>query len=75
MNMQWRIAELYDDMSDKRHLWRPGECIMEVKMGCAIRSGENVHEGQENRESVYLRSGYKIYEVQHMVYMEVKMGV
>jgi len=47
---------------------------MKVTIGCLSKSGQNVHEGQKDRESVYLRKSiwgikvYKIYEVQDSVY-------
>jgi len=61
--MQWRITGLDDDMSDIERLWRSVEFVMEVTIGCLFRSGQNVHECLEDRESVYLRSGYKSYVV------------
>jgi len=63
MNMQLKITRLDDDMSDIGRLWRSVECVMEVTIGCLFRSGQNVHDCQEDGESVYLRSGYKNYGV------------
>jgi len=52
---------------------------MEVTIGCPLRSEQNAHEDQEDREvriysRIYLRSGYKIYGSQDRVSIDKSQG-